>query len=114
MTATAEAMDIVRLPLDIGVQRLVGLVEVSLEGALVERTVDGLWDALERLLAEGATVIEVDCTELVEVDGFGLALLLDAHRQVTGSGGSLVLRYAQPPVVDRLRDAELDGVLLVP
>ena len=113
MNATADAPDTERVPLDIGVQRLVGLVEVSLEGSLDEHTVNDLCAALERLLVEGATVIDVDCTELVDVDGFGLALLLDAHRQITGSGGCFVLRYAQPPVLDRLRDAQLDGVLRV-
>lgn len=98
--------------LDIGLQRLVGLVEVSLEGSLVEGTVDELCRALERLLAEGATAVEVDCTEVVDIDGFGLALLLDAHRQLSHSGGSLVLRYAQPAVLDRLCAARLDDILL--
>ncbi len=100
-------------PLDIGVQRLVGLVEVALDGSLDERTVDDLCRALEVLFAEGAASIELDCTELLDVDGFGLALLLQAHRHLTGKGGRLIVRYAQPPVLDRLRAAALDAVLTV-
>lgn len=113
MTAT-RVLTIGSPKLDIGIQRLVGLVEVSLEGSVVEHTVDGLCRALERLLAEGATAIDVDCTEVVDIDGFGLALLLDAHRQLSNTGGDLVLRYAQPRVLDRLRAARLDHVLLAP
>lgn len=93
--------------LDIGVQRLVGLAEVCLDGALVEATVPALCDTLEALLAAGASDLDVDCTELVEIDGFGLAVLLDAARQASLAGGSLVLRYAQPSIAVRLRLAGL-------
>ena len=88
--------------LDIGVQRLVGLVEVCLDGAVVEATVAGLCEALEALFAIGAAELEIDCTELVEIDGFGLAVLLDAGREARRAGGSIVLRYAQPPIVEQL------------
>ncbi len=100
--------------LDIGVQRLVGLVEVSLDGRLDHSTADQAQAALERLLVDGATTIDVDCTELVDVDGFGLALLLDADRELRRRGGALVVRHPQPPVLDRLLAAELEHLLLVP
>lgn len=100
--------------LDIGVQCLVGLVEVTLDGRLSEATAEQAQRALEQLLVEGATTIDVDCTELVEVDGFGLALLLDADRQLRRRGGVLVVRHPQAPVLDRLRAAGLDHLLLVP
>lgn len=99
--------------LDIGVQRLVGLVEVALDGRLDERTVEALRDALEALLVAGSVAIELDLTELVDVDGFGLALLLDAHRHTADAGGHLVLRHVQPVVADRLRAAALHDVLTV-
>ena len=99
--------------LDIGVQRLVGLAEVCLDGALVETTVPALCDILEALLAVGASDLEVDCTELVEIDGFGLSVLLDAGRQASRAGGNLVLRYVQPSLVLRLRLAGLADLLPV-
>jgi len=99
--------------LDIGVQRLVGLAEVCLDGALVETTVSALCDTLEALLAVGASDLEVDCTELVEIDGFGLSVLLDAGRQSRRAGGSLVLRYAQPSIAARVRLAGLADLLPV-
>lgn len=99
--------------LDIGVQHLVGLVEVALDGSLDERTVDDLCRALEALFVEGAASVELDCTELLDIDGFGLAVLLQAHQHLASQGGRLVLRYAQPPVLDRLRAAALDAVLTV-
>ena len=100
--------------LDIGVQCLVGLVEVSLDGRLDRSTADQAQRALECLLLDGATTIDVDCTELVEVDGFGLALLLDADRELRRRGGALVVRHPQPSVVDRLLAAGLEHLLLVP
>lgn len=100
--------------LDIGVQCLVGLVEVSLDGRLDESTAAQAHRALERLLVDGATTIDVDCTELVEVDGFGLGLLLDADRELRRRGGALVVRHPQPTVVDRLVAAGLEHLLLVP
>ena len=100
--------------LDIGVQCLVGLVEVSLDGWLDESGAVQAQHALERLLLEGATSIDVDCTELVEVDGFGLALLLDADRELRRRGGALVVRHPQPCVADRLLGAGLEHLLLVP
>ena len=100
--------------LDIGVQCLVGLVEVSLDGRLDGSTADEAQRALERLLLDGATTIDVDCTELVEVDGFGLALLLDADRELRRLGGALVVRHPQPCVLDRLLGAGFEHLLLVP
>lgn len=97
-------------PLDIGVQRLVGLAEVCLDGSLDQHTIEALCDVLRPLLASGIPV-ELDCTELVAIDGFGLALLLDVHHRLRAAGGSLVVRYAQPVVLDRLHAAALDGVL---
>ena len=116
MDAAVRAITTERLAplLDIGVQCLVGLVEVSLDGCLDESTADQAQRALERLLLDGATTVDVDCTELVEVDGFGLALLLDADRELRRRGGALVVRHPQPGVVDRLRAARLDHLLLVP
>jgi anti-anti-sigma factor len=97
--------------LDVGVQRLVGLVELSLDGTLDEHAVDQLCLVVEGVLADGATDVEVDCTELAGIDGFGLSLLLDLHRQLAARGGSLVLRYLQPPVVGLIRRARLGDVL---
>lgn len=114
MNATADPRTETCGLLDIGVQRLVGLVEVTFDGWLDETTVVLAQGTLEHLLADGATTIDVDCTELVDVDGFGLALLLDASRQLRAKGGTLVVRYPQPPVLDRLRDAGLDHLVLVP
>lgn len=114
MNATIDLRTEASHALDIGVQRLVGLVEVTLEGWLDEHTVIDAQVVLERLLGDGATTIDVDATELLGVDGFGLALLLDASSQLRAKGGALVLRYPQPPVLARLRDAHLDHLLLVP
>jgi anti-anti-sigma factor len=113
MNALDERPVLDRLPLDIGVQRLVGLVEVALDGRLDEHTVDGLRSALDELLAAGAVSIELDLTELVDCDGFGLALLLAAHRHLRATGGELVLRHTQPAVLDRLRAAALHDVLVL-
>ncbi len=98
--------------LDVGVQRLVGLVEVCLDGSLDERTVASCCEAIGPLLASGTT-LDLDCTELVEIDGFGLALLLDVRRRLITEGGALVVRFAQPAVLDRLRGTALDDVLIV-
>ncbi len=113
MNGTAALPGDVHERLDVGVQRLVGLVELSLDGALDEHAVEGLCRVLERLLADGATDIEVDCTELQGIDGFGLALLLEVHRQLGSRGGSLVLRYPQETVLDAIRRARLVDVLSV-
>jgi anti-anti-sigma factor len=113
VNATAALDPRARPVLDIGVQRLVGLVEMSLDGSLDERAVDDLCRVVERLLVAGATDIEVDCTELTGIDGFGLALLLDVHRQLGARGGSLVLRYPTPPVLAMIRRAHLVDVLCV-
>ena len=118
MEAAARPLPLTTEPmapsLDIGVQCLVGLVEVSLDGRLDEFTAEQAQHALERLLLDGATTIDVDCTELVEVDGFGLALLLDADLELRRRGGALVVRHPQRPVADRLADAGLERLLLVP
>ncbi len=98
--------------LDVGVQRLVGLVEVCLDGSLDERTVASCCEAIGPLLASG-TVLDLDCTELVEIDGSGLALLLDVRARLVTGGGALVVRFAQPAVIDRLRGTALDDVLIV-
>ena len=111
MNATAALGAVTRPGLDVGVQRLVGLVELTLDGALDEHAVDELCAVLERLLGGGATAIDVDCTELDDVDGFGLALLLDVHRSLAARGGSLLLRHLQPPVVEQIRRARLADVL---
>lgn len=113
MNASVHRVEASTGSLDIGVQRLVGLVEVALDGTLDERTVEDLRGALEALLAGGAMAIELDCTELVDLDGFGLALLLDAHRHTLCAGGELVLRHPSPAVLDRLRAAALHEVLIV-
>lgn len=113
MNATAALVPGVRPRLDVGVQRLVGLAELSLDGTLDEHAVEELCRVVERLIGGGHTAIEVDCTELDDVDGFGLALLLDVHRSLCGRGGSLLLRYPQPAVVDRIRRARLTDVLPV-
>ncbi len=112
MNATIDLRSEAPAALDIGVQRLVGLVEVTLEGSLAEGTVSRAQVVLEELLVDGTSTIDVDCTELVGVDGFGLALLLDASSQLRGKGGALVLRYPQPAVLQRLRDVRLDHLLL--
>ena len=114
MNATIDLRTGASGALDIGVQRLVGLVEVTLDGWLDESTVGLAQATLERLLVDGATTVDVDCTELVAVDGFGLALLLDADRQLRAKGGALVVRYPQPPVRDQLLQTGLDRLLLVP
>ena len=113
MNATIDLRPEATCELDIGVQRLVGLVEVTLDGSLDERTAPRAQGVLEGLLVDGATTIDVDCTELLTVDGFGLALLLDAASQLRAKGGALVLRHPQPPVLERLREARLDHILLV-
>lgn len=110
MTITAPPLASTGAALDIGVQRLVGLVEVCLDGSLDQHTIDALCDVLRPLLASGAAV-DLDCTELVAIDGFGLALLLDVHHQLREAGGSLVVRYAQPVVLERLCAAALDDIL---
>lgn len=113
MNATAGPAIDAASALDIGVQCLVGLVEVTLDGSLDETTVIVGTGALERLLVDGATTIDLDCTELVGIDGFGLALLVAVDRQLRARGGSLVVRYPQPRVQDLLRSAGLAHDLLV-
>ena len=111
MNGTAALHPGARPHLDVGVQRLVGLVELCLDGTLDESAVDQLCRVVEGVLADGATDIEVDCTELAGIDGFGLSLLLDVHRQLVARGGSLVLRHPQPSVVELIGRARLGDVL---
>lgn len=96
--------------LDVGVQRLVGLTEVCIDGSLDERTVAVFWGAIRPLLRTGADV-ELDCTELVAVDGSGLATLQELRDRLAEQGAAVVVRHAPPALAAALRSAGLGHIV---
>jgi anti-sigma B factor antagonist len=88
---------------------------LELKGELTIRTVGErkptLVDAVEAAEQAGATVLELDLSEVVELDTAGLQLLLLAQREAANSGCVLRLAVMSQVVQDVLAIAQLGAGL---
>jgi anti-sigma B factor antagonist len=88
-----------------------GAAVVELDGELDLHTSPLLTDAVNRLLADGATTVEVDATGITFADSSGLCALLTSRRNALGAGAVIRLAKASQPLDRVLQMTGLDQVL---
>lgn len=74
-------------------------VVVRISGALDLSTVARVRESLEEALGSRPPRLVVDLTECPFVDASALAMLIEAHRRMSRSGGVLTLRGSSPRVL---------------
>jgi anti-sigma B factor antagonist len=67
--------------------------------------------AIDEALAEGATSLEFDFSQVSFMDSTGLGILANASDRTIEAGGSVRVRGASPTVVRLLEVSRLDSVI---
>lgn len=99
--------------LTVNVRATEGHDVVELAGELDLATTPLVYEHVRRLVADGRTRLVVDLDEVTFLDATGLGFLVDAHREIAASGGSLVVRYEHVAVPELLRLSGLTRILAV-
>lgn len=81
-------------PLDIVETEADGRMRLDLAGQLDYRTAPQLAGRIQDLRSDGHRELELDLTELTDLDATGLAVLLTARQRFAGAGDLVVLRGA--------------------
>jgi len=95
-------------PLTIEVHREGDEATLTLTGELDPHTAPMLTDELETLMGEGVTSVVLVLSDLGFIDSSGLRVVIAADRDLTASGGRLVLRSPSETV---RRLLEITGLL---
>ena len=90
-----------------------GVVTVHLSGDIDYSSRDCLRETLLEARLAGARQIIVDLSAVTFLDSEGLAVILFAHQRMRSSGGSLVLRHANPAVLRLLDVTNIADVIEV-
>ena len=81
---------------------------LSGRGEIDYATMGTLSQALDDALQDDLQDVVVDLREVTYMDSLGLGVLVNAHKRLTASGRSLVLRVASPELIKLLRITGLD------
>ena len=71
---------------------------IVLDGELDLHTADLLVDAVGRVIAEGATSLDVDAARLTFADSRGICALLASRKAARGAGADIRLARVSPPL----------------
>ncbi len=84
---------------------------LPLPASLDRDTAVGLYEKVERLLAEGARLIELDAADVQQIDAFGAAAILEAYASAGKAGADFRLRNVTPRTREVLALLKVDRVL---
>ena len=93
------------VPLELAVERHDGTMVVTVAGELDMMTAP----KLRECLMDTAGNVVVDLLSVSFLDSSGIAVLVDAHKHLTGAGGNLSVRKPQGTVRRALEIIGLDG-----
>jgi anti-sigma B factor antagonist len=86
---------------------------LSGRGEIDYATMGTLSQALDDALEDDLHAVVVDLQEVTYMDSLGLGVLVNAHKRLTASGRSLILRIAHPELIKLLRITGLDQLFAI-
>ncbi len=87
------------------------MTEIKTTKKIDASTAPALDKELKALLAGGETELVVDMAETTYISSVGLRAFASAQKKINAVGGSMVLRNAQPGVIDIFEVTGFGGVL---
>lgn len=87
------------------------MTEIKTTKKIDASTAPALDKELKALLAGGETELVVDMAETTYISSVGLRAFASAQKKINAAGGSMVLRNAQPGVIDIFEVTGFGGVL---
>lgn len=87
------------------------MTEIKTAKKIDASTAPALDKELKGLIAGGEQELVVDMSETTYISSVGLRAFASAQKKMNAAGGSMVLRYAQPGVIDIFEVTGFGGVL---
>jgi anti-sigma B factor antagonist len=89
-----------------------GRATLHLRGELDVATAPSLRDTVVRMISEGRTHLEFDCTSLSFIDSTGLGVLIGARARALAANGNVALSGVRPALQRLLAVTGIEGLFL--